>query len=48
MLAEPEWARLLTPADRRGLTPLFWEHVRPCGEARLDLAARLPLGPART
>jgi TnpA family transposase len=24
VLAEPQWAALLTPADRRGLTPLFW------------------------
>jgi TnpA family transposase len=24
ILGEPEWADLLTPADRRGLTPLFW------------------------
>ena len=24
VLAEPEWADVLTPEDRRGLTPLFW------------------------
>ncbi|MEU1710301.1 Tn3 family transposase [Streptomyces sp. NPDC005706] len=24
ILGEPEWADLLTDADRRGLTPLFW------------------------
>jgi hypothetical protein len=23
-LGQPEWADLLTPPDRRGLTPLFW------------------------
>ncbi|MCA2229591.1 hypothetical protein [Nonomuraea aurantiaca] len=40
MLAEPEWAALLTPVDRRGLTPLFWLHVRPYGEVRLDLNAK--------
>jgi hypothetical protein len=35
---------LLTPVDRRGLTPLFWLHVRPYGEVRLDLNARLSIG----
>ncbi len=44
VLAEPEWAALLTDADRRGLTPLFWTHVRPYGEVRLDMSARLHLG----
>jgi hypothetical protein len=29
VLAEEEWSGLLGPADRRGLTPLFWQHVRP-------------------
>lgn len=43
VLDEPEWADLLTPADRRGLTPLFWTHVRPYGEVNLDMAARLDL-----
>ncbi|CAM5539461.1 Tn3 family transposase (plasmid) [Streptomyces viridifaciens] len=46
VLAEPAWAELLGPADRRGLTPLFWSHVRPYGEVRLDLATRLALGSA--
>ncbi|MGJ6969784.1 hypothetical protein ACSDR0_48725 [Streptosporangium sp. G11] len=32
------------PVDRRGLTPLFWLHVRPYGEVRLDLNARLSIG----
>ncbi|MFI7708924.1 Tn3 family transposase [Nonomuraea sp. NPDC049480] len=44
VLAEPEWAALLTPVDRRGLTLLFWLHVRPYGEVRLDLNARLSIG----
>ncbi|WP_165959999.1 transposase [Nonomuraea longispora] len=44
VLAEPEWAALLTPIDRRGLTSLFWLHVRPYGEVRLDLSARLSIG----
>ncbi len=41
VLADPEWADPLTPADRRGLTPLFWSHVRPYEEvdARLNLTA---------
>jgi hypothetical protein len=38
-----EWAELVTPADRRGLTPLFWSHVRPYGEVNLDMDARLNL-----
>ncbi|MFD5493281.1 hypothetical protein ACFYY3_23935 [Streptomyces sp. NPDC001812] len=36
-------AELLTPADRRGLTPLFWSHVRPYGEVNLDMVTRLNL-----
>ncbi len=44
MLVEPAWAKLLIPVDRRALTPLFWEHVRPYGEVRLDLGSRLSIG----
>ncbi|WP_326700593.1 hypothetical protein OG909_26835 [Streptomyces sp. NBC_01754] len=46
ILGEPEWADLLTPADRRGLTPLFWSHVRPYSEVNLDMGARLDLAAA--
>ncbi|MEU4494214.1 Tn3 family transposase [Streptomyces sp. NPDC023998] len=46
VLVEPAWAELFGPADRRGPTPLFWNHVRPYGEIRFDLATRLPLGAA--
>lgn len=46
VLGEPEWAGLLTPADRRGLTPLFWSHVRPYGEVNLDMAVHLDLAAA--
>lgn len=46
VLGEPEWAELLTPADRRGLTPLFWSHVRPYGKVNLDMDARLVLAAA--
>ncbi len=42
--ADPAWSVLLKPADRRGLTSLFWQHVEPYGEVRLDVAKRLPLG----
>lgn len=44
VLAEPDWAKLLGPADRRGLIPLFWQHVRPYGEVRLDRGSRLDIG----
>jgi len=46
VLAEPAWADLLTPADQRGLTPLFWLHLLPYGKVRLDMNTRLHLGPA--
>jgi hypothetical protein len=35
-----------TPADRRGLTPLFWSHTRLYGEVNLDMGARLDLATA--
>ena len=44
VLADEAWSGLLGEADRRGLTPLFWQHVRPYGEVRLDMASRLALG----
>jgi Tn3 transposase DDE domain len=44
VLAGEPWADLLTPAGQRGLTPLFWTHVRPYGEVHLDLATRLAIG----
>jgi hypothetical protein len=43
VLAEDDWAELLTPEDRRGLTPLFWQHVLPYGEVKLDMTARLTI-----
>ncbi|MEZ7124756.1 Tn3 family transposase [Nonomuraea sp. AD125B] len=46
VLADSEWAELLKPADQRGLTPLFWQHVQPYGEVRLDVTKRLSLGGA--
>jgi hypothetical protein len=41
VLAEDEWSELLTAEDRRGLTPLFWQHILPYGEVKLDMTARL-------
>ena len=29
--------------DRRGLTPLFWQHVLPYGEVKLDMTSRLSI-----
>jgi TnpA family transposase len=46
VLDEPAWSELLTPADRRGLTPLFWTHVLPYGEVRLDMTSRLAFSAA--
>jgi TnpA family transposase len=43
VLADEEWAAQLTDADRRGLTPLFWTHVAPYGEVKLDMTSRLAL-----
>ena len=45
VLAERAWDDLLTSADRRGLTPLFWTHVLPYGEVNLDMTARLSIRP---
>lgn len=44
VLDDPTWAGALSDADRRGLTPLFWAHVLPYGEVRLDMASRLEFG----
>jgi hypothetical protein len=43
VLAEETWAGRLTTEARRGLTPLFWAHVAPYGEVRLDMGRRLSL-----
>jgi hypothetical protein len=43
MLADPEWADVLTDEDKRALTPLFWMHIQPYGEVRLDMGSRLQL-----
>ncbi|WP_035738812.1 Tn3 family transposase, partial [Glycomyces arizonensis] len=43
VLADPAWDDVLTDTDRRGLTPLFWTHITPYGEVRLDMNRRLSL-----
>jgi TnpA family transposase len=43
VLVEDEWSQILTTEDRRGLTPLFWQHVLPYGEVKLDMTARLSI-----
>lgn len=43
LLAEPDWADMLTAEDQHGLTPLFWSHVLPYGEVTLNMASRFPL-----
>ena len=48
VLAQPAWAERLTPADYRGLTPLFYGHVTPYGNFALDLDQRLVIEPALT
>ena len=43
VLAEDAWVDILTTEDRRGLTPLFWQHVLPHGEVKLDMTTRLSI-----
>lgn len=43
LLAEADWDGVLTDEDRRGLTPLFWTHILPYGEVKLDMTRRLVL-----
>jgi len=43
LLADPEWASILTDEDLRGLTPLFWLHLLPYGEIKLNMSRRLQL-----
>jgi hypothetical protein len=44
ILADPDWDGVLTTEDARGLTPLFWSHVLPYGEVKLNMNTRLALG----
>jgi hypothetical protein len=43
ILADPDWDDVLTAEDERGLTPLFWSHVLPYGEVKLNMNAQLAL-----
>jgi TnpA family transposase len=45
LLSQQDWAARMTGADRRALTPLFWEHVNLYGKFDLDMTTRLDLGP---
>jgi hypothetical protein len=46
IIADPDWEDALTAEDERGLTPLFWSHVLPYGEVKLNMSSRLALGTA--
>jgi hypothetical protein len=46
ILADPDWEDALTAEDERGLSPLFWSHVLPYGEVKLNMSSRLALGTA--
>jgi TnpA family transposase len=41
VLSEPKWSARLTPDDYRGLTPLIYGHVNPCGRFELDFDRRI-------
>jgi TnpA family transposase len=43
ILAERRWAKRLTKADLRALTPLIYAHVNPYGIFLLDMRARLSI-----
>ena len=43
VLADPDWDGVLTGEDTRGLTPLFWSHLLPYGEVKLNMNTRLAL-----
>mgnify|MGYP001823745876 CR=1 FL=1 len=46
VLAEPNWARRMTPADHRALSPLGYGNVNPYGQIAVDLATRIDFQPA--
>jgi len=43
VLTYPEWADVLTDEDKRALSQLFWMHIQPYGEVRLNMGGRLQL-----
>jgi hypothetical protein len=48
IVAEPEWQGVLTAEDKRGLTALFWAHVRRYGDIKLNMTKRLALSARHT
>ncbi|MEU6586515.1 hypothetical protein [Nocardia sp. NPDC046763] len=44
ILDDPDCPVELTAEDERGLTPLFWSHVLPYGEVKLNMHSRLAFG----
>lgn len=43
VLSDSQWASLLTPEDRRALSPLFHGHINPYGFLSLDMDVRLDI-----
>ncbi|MFI0487471.1 Tn3 family transposase [Actinomadura sp. 9N215] len=43
VLRDPAWRTRLTPADRRGLSALFWSHLNLYGRLELDMSRHLDL-----
>jgi TnpA family transposase len=43
ILAEDDWAKRLTAADKRALTPLFWSHANLYGRIDIDMDTHLDL-----
>lgn len=46
VLRQPHWERVMTDADWRGLTALFYGHINPYGFFDLDMSQRLALDAA--
>lgn len=44
VVRDPAWQKRLTPADRRGLSALFWTHLNLYGRFELDMNSHLDLG----
>jgi hypothetical protein len=43
VLRDPAWRKRLSPADRCGLTALFWSHLNLYGRFELDMSRHLEL-----
>ncbi|MFI6456992.1 Tn3 family transposase [Streptosporangium amethystogenes] len=43
VVRDPAWTKQLSPADRRGLTALFWSHLNLYGRFELDMNRHLEL-----